>query len=97
MGDCGAAQPMFCYNCGYLVGYKLCYASPPPPPPLLAAQNDDVLGPPEEEADAPASTAASSASRATLLVAARGTRNQSRRTGARNISTPQVARRARLA
>ena len=35
VGDCNAAMPLFCYNCGYQVGYTQCFASPPPPPPLL--------------------------------------------------------------
>ena len=41
VGDCGAAQPLFCYNCGYQVGYRMCFASPPPPPPLDEGGQED--------------------------------------------------------
>ena len=42
VGDCGAAQPLFCYNCGYQVGYQMCFPSPPPPPPLADGQEDEA-------------------------------------------------------
>jgi len=96
VGDCGAAQPLFCYNCGYQVGFQVCHASPPPPPPLRT-EVDEVAQEEHEYGNA-ASTSVTS-SRATLLVAAGAASPMQTRSGANQsvgVLTPRTHELPRL-